>query len=781
MRHLFCKSGKRLSFILCAVLLLSILGCGQQDETGTVHMSGTDINNECAEDTKIGTEWKTKGFSYKESFGSSDALEETAVLQEIRSSRLVETEPGFIYVTKQSVVAYLRDTCYTLYSYEQQQGQRFLLEKRQSDVEETEQLELFSAVDEVPVGYVACMDIITESDIAVLFIELADNQKGEPLEYLLLHLDGEGTIISRTELLDSYQQQGIGSDDLFQGFWQCDEQGYSYVLTNERKTLTIFDANGSFVMTQDYSREECVTIEAAFHAPDGSLIFALTDSQQGTTKLVWFDLSKKQCKELVSMGTPYLRQFTMLENGQIYYSRGSMLYKWDVQTGKQEPVFSYLASNIPYSMLEYVEHVSVIGEEELLLYVLKSEGRDMCVLSTVEQETEGITLVDFIGEAYVQSCAANYSRSNSDMTIQYSRSSGDKEAFWTRTMAELAAGKGPDMICLWATDENLQILYKKGVLADLAELIPEETREQIFPGILESGSVNGDLVGLGLEGMPFVVITSNKLWQDKNWTAEDVLKIVEEEPDLEGIVVLRNGETSAYSNLFFTAGLGHLENAPFWNLQERESYFETVQFQKALELAKEYSEAPKMTEEVSTLIKEGRCLATFRDVYIADNFVNIVEEYGEECHFMGYPGQTDYSGYWNSVYLIVVNKQSKYLDTIAEFLEYLLDIENQQKIVGATGVREDVVRQSVYWDEWSEKWVYKTDGDGSCYFEKPNGDSYIEDYIAFLKNLGPWVSSYGVISDIVSEETKDYFDGVRNAEQTAMIIDNRIQLYLDEQ
>lgn len=348
-------------------------------------------------------------------------------------------------------------------------------------------------------------------------------------------------------------------------------------------------------------------------------------------------------------------------------------------------------------------------------------------------------------------------------------------------MAELAAGKGPDMLCLWADDERLRTLYEKGVLADLTGLVPKETLDQVFPGILEAGSVNGSLVGLGVSGMAATMVTSNELWQQDSWTVEDIMGIVEVHPDLEGMFILKGGRMEPSLNLYWM-GLQHMEKSPFVDFGINECYFGDTQFQKFLELAKTYGEKPVALKEISTLIKEGRCIATLEDVSWPSSFVEAMEEYGEECHFIGCPGQTDYSGYWTSLCLIVVNKESEYLDTIAEFLSYLLDVESQQKVDGFS-VREDVVRQNVYWAEWSEEWLYKFsmgEMEVSCYFTKPNGESYIEDYVEFLRKLGPMPGYGSVISDVVLEEAEYYFNGDKSAEQVAEIIDNRVQMYLNE-
>ncbi len=772
------KVSRTISFITCLSLLLFTSGCGQQEGSP----SGETGKQENSENTPIGTEWKAMGFSYTEN--AFNPSEETLSFQEIRGSVFEETEPEFRYTDKRSVVAYLRDTCYVLYSYKQQQGQRFVLEKRQSDVEKPEQLELFGGSNQVSAGYVACMDVVTESDIAVLFVNVTGSWDGKAKEYLLLHLDGEGNVTSQTELLSSYQEKGVKDFDLAQGCWWCDEQGYSYVLANEGKTLTIFDAKGEFVMSQDYSSEDYVNLETAFHAPDGSLIFSLSDSGQGATKLIWLDTGKKQWKELASIGAPYLKQFTMLENGLVYYSRGSSLIKWDVQTGKQETIYKAM----PSGMMVYAAHVSVTEQEELTLYIVRPDRVDVRVLSDKVPETEGITLVDFAGQSpFLQTCAADYNRAGDNVRINYKTGGKDEEALWTRTMAELVAGKGPDVLCLWVDSGRLQTLYEKGVLADLTELVPKEILDQVFPGVLATGTVDGSLVGLAVDATARVMVTSNELWQQDSWTVDDVLEIMEAHPDLERMFLMEGAETSP-SSILYWMGLQHVENAPFVDFGRKESHFTDGKFQKMLELAKTYGKAPRPSEEIGTLLREGRCLAAFPDdVRSAENFVNVVERYGEGCHFIGYPGQTDYVGYWTNMYLIVVNKQSEHLDAIAEFLSQVLSAENQRKVYQLS-VREDVMRQYVGWVDYGDggKWYYEKYGGtaqeslSGIPFSKPNGECYIDDYMDFLRRLGPQKVYGTVISDIAWDEARYYFDGSKNAEQVGEVIDSRVQQYLNE-
>lgn len=68
------------------------------------------------------------------------------------------------------------------------------------------------------------------------------------------------------------------------------------------------------------------------------------------------------------------------------------------------------------------------------------------------------------------------------------------QAYHDRIMAEIVAGKGPEILLVDRKD--LQILFDKGVLADLSGVLSKETEEQIFKGVLAAGTIDGKLVGL---------------------------------------------------------------------------------------------------------------------------------------------------------------------------------------------------------------------------------------------------------------------------------------------
>lgn len=66
-------------------------------------------------------------------------------------------------------------------------------------------------------------------------------------------------------------------------------------------------------------------------------------------------------------------------------------------------------------------------------------------------------------------------------------------------------------------------------------------------------------------------------------------------------------------------------------------------------------------------------------------------------------------------------------------------------------------------------------------FLKPDETPWLEEFMDFVENCQPTPDTPKAISNILYDELAGYFEGNRSAEETAQTIQNRVQLYLDEQ
>lgn len=119
-----------------------------------------------------------------------------------------------------------------------------------------------------------------------------------------------------------------------------------------------------------------------------------------------------------------------------------------------------------------------------------------------------------------------------------------------------------------------------------------------------------------------------------------------------------------------------------------------------------------------------------------------------------------------------------------EFLWDLFSLKTQQGL-SASSVREDVIWESVHEKGTDSLTTFGPGCDlGNGRYKaleaKENGSSFLEEYVAALKGLEGQDSRAEAVIDIVESEAELYFSGDRAAEQIAGIIQNRVQLYLDE-
>lgn len=737
---------KRTIGIICFVLFMCFItiGCGKKaPELVNESMGYSDA-------------WKQTGFKYlsKMEFMGNKIME----YHETDCKILSEVNPGFAFEQHYTAETYLQQYRYTFHSYLTDAGWNYYLEKISPTDENLLYTEILSG--EKINGRMLFADGVKESDIAVLF---GTEERGEISATYVMHFDEQGKLLSREEVSQDYKVKL----DNFRNVWWCDEQGYGYLLSNEGKTLTVRKQDGEEIYSSECTGQDSF-IATAFHTPNGDIIFVENDQTNGKTNLFWINLQKKMARELVTINMANLYPFSMLNDGNIMISQGGFLFRWNTETGERRPMFRYMDSAIPDAngAFEYTEHVSMGEDGKIYLYVRRREEKQIYTLSNEEQmeEENSIVLVDMTyGESYVNSCTTKFNYLGQEQRISYKKPTGTLEDNWNHVMAEFALGKGPDMILVYPDDEQWKALYQKGLLANLSDYIPDAVRENIFPGILDTGTINGEWVGMGFHGIITAFLSSKQLWSGDMWTTEDVIKLVEENKEVVGIYSYYDGQQTAGMNLQFMV-CRHLENSPFIDWKKRMCDFENPLFINALKLSKERVNQSNRSDELLTMIREGKYLGCLRQADFLPDYRELLKKCGEDCHLMGFAGQEDYSGYWTSTPLILVNKNTKYPEIISDYLQYLLKEENQFSLYGYFPARRDVVRHQIDYENWDNSMT----------------EEQIEAMMKDLDSLGPYPYIGNVVEDIILEEADSFFNGNKSAEDVAKIINNRVQLYLNE-
>ena len=770
---------RRISILLLVfmMVILSCAGCnGNSEDSESKDVYGTEdskTEDSAAEQILLQPHQWQQGFLEMASMSSQETP-----YYDMRRRDIQQLGMDFSYVERQDIAAYAWDARYVLTSARVQGDERYILSRLTSDLTESEQVEILNDWENGPHGYAVYMDIVKEDTIAVLFAESSSGWQGQVTGYDLLMLDSEGGLLSVQSMTDAYQELGISIDMGISGWW-CDAEGYQYLLLDQGARLVVIDAQGKLARDKVLVPEEEL-FETAFHMPDGSPVFSKSVFSKSGTELIWMEFPGGTEHVLWECNGISMDQFTVTPEGILYYTEGSSLYSWDLRTGEKKLLFRFLGTDISPDSVFQTCYLTVSGEHELIIYILE-KGQSMALTDTPSEAEDDITCVSLWGGNYVRARAAVFSREHEGVFIKYTSSYtfGDNTE-WIRLSAEMAAGNGPDIMVV--DREQMQALQAIGALEPLDGYLEEERIGTMFYGIRESCNIDGKMYGIIPEGAVMTFATSYDLWSEDSWTIQDILEIMDSN-ELEGMFYNSEGESSPGLNLlsFFNFN-NESGNIPFCDLEGGESYFESEEFQHLLEVCKRYGEKQNGSKQnILKLMAEGKILAVDQFFYDMSNYTEFRAEYDGKVHFVGNPEQTEGVGVFCSCYYVVVNKEAKNKEVIAEFLNYLLSTEAQSTVdlsVVTSAALEDLVEYYEY-SNGEIHYYIKTGRGGRELKMKEDGSSYMPDYIDFVNQLGV-SQGKAEIWEIVEQEAEDYWNGSKSAEDVALIIDNRVQLYLDE-
>lgn len=749
---------KLAGFIVCLLTVLS--GCSSAGKGKNV---GSEDNTLILDDS-----WKKNGFRTEERSATGIMSEmENPILHEAEYHVIVSEKPDFDYKVRSVAADSFQDRLYIWSNYELPENTHYTLQV-QSVLEDKGESREVVLPDHIAKGYALKLDVLSEDIIGILFIEQMEQED----RLYCLKADREGNLLGCV-LLD-IESGKFGNVAQISGFY-VDAQGYSYLLGNRGLTLYVFDSEGALCLEQTLSTDDALSC-SALHMPDGSLVFYVPDQKEKEMTMLWLEMPAGKQKELAKLKFDGTYAMTITEAGDLYLLQTSRLLKWNVVTGKQEVLFNCLQSDME---LHTIKSMEVTPEGKVLLYQSTDSGRAVCVLSDEEvtEEEAGIILANLsYTDSFIKAQTTGFTRKNPDIPVIYETGSGDAEDYRNQVMAQLVAGKGPQL--LWVNAADMQMLQEKGALLDLREVVSGETLQQIFPGIVESGTVNGTLVGLYFDAYACALMVNSALWPESGITSLDMVELAKNSDTLQGLI--GSDLTFSKSSILSIAALGNMENSPFFSPDRKESRFNRPEFVELLTLVNQYGDNPKGS--LKDMVKNGDFLA-YRITIEARNlpvYSELMEEYGDACHLIGYPNDTEYQGFWPWNSFLVVNAKADNQEAIGKFFEYLLSREAQQKVTLGS-VRRDVIQASVVKDVSDGSYKFKAENAYYPLETKADGSTYLEDYLNFLDHCAPLPRSYEEIEEIVLSGAEGYFNGQYSAERAAELIHNRVQLYLDEQ
>lgn len=602
----------------------------------------------------------------------------------------------------------------------------------------------------------------------------------EPIHYYRVRTDSEGHVEDVLDLLPALREGNfLSQTDIMPPQCYCDSAGRCYV-SDAKGRVGVIDQEGSLLAVLEAQEGPLSYIGKM---PEGSPLYTCGSFKDKSLVILTYDGQGQ--KELYRGEYENLRQCLIRPNGDLIYMMGDKLLCWNVVQGTRESL--YAGKNLDYGF-NYADCDGILEGADGKVYAVmsQSDGTFLFGFTDQEMETAVIRLEQFWADGYIQDCVSAYNRTHPGVTIELTEPEEDVQQQLTRTVARLSKGEGPQLLLVQRS--QLQALQNAGALADLSQVLPAGEQEQFFPGVLENGRIGDGLYGITYEAKLSTLVVSDQVWQGESWSLGDILQLVKEREQA-GNAVEQFATSSNSSITLDELVLRNIGNSGLLDMQAGKCYFDTEEFRQVLELCKRWKQEAQPGQLTQTeMVREGKALAhgLVGDLF---NFSRAYADLGEGFHAVGYPTQKGKGSLLHGSSLCVaVSATADHRENIDDFLRFLVSYQAQRQY-GRALVRTDVLRDSV--EEQVE--VYGYDGlvpiflrvdQGMTVMDallgKPDGTSYLPEYLEAMNNTVPYEEELDVVRDIVREETDAYFAGDKGLEETVRVIQRRVQLYLDE-
>lgn len=739
--------------VLSVSILLAISGCGEPANPSQTEQSDTPIMQVSNQFDVTQSEWKC-----------DEQLAEAQILQ-VDGFRLFYHDTSVDWEEQKNVVGgsamLVGDTVYSVcleHDHDKTELELHLHKMTQEDSEtfvttlhHEEGQELMNA-QRLPDGRAVVLLVTKEA--------LEDRKIITGCEALIL--DENGACVKQFDVTDAFLQSGMLKDGMLVGEYFCDSDGFLYVLElNGVNVLYVIDVEGNVLAdTSQYSG----TIQTPALDEEGEYFFLLKGKENGNS-ILWFDKENKEFRQMSAPEKENIKQLLGFYHNYLYYLSGDRVTQWNLESGERKKILSLEqlgASQIDRITDNSSDYQMSVCEDGRLLF-MKDGYREQYLAILAEElspkEKLAVTSLMENNNLDLQSVTARISREMEQYHVEYTKTDAAQEDYRNRMIADMLAGNGADV--LFVSEEDMRILQEKGLLADIKEFLPEELLSKLRLNVMSMGENSDGMWGIPMGVEVSTLFVQNHIWKGESWTIEDVLELVDAWQK-EYLFTHWHAPANVISMLQALAGDG-LSDSNFIDWDKGICRFDSSEFIKVLEICIQYSENPMSNDidSMVTKINNGEYMGIIAREGDMKFLMDMYLQHGDNMHTVGYPSESGRGHYLTSKGMLVVNRNCKSKEAVQEYLENILS-KKIQKLLNDSSIP---LRNDMELNDFEHEKEY----DAYLYVEE------------IISKCIPYDSRYDIIKSFIVEEIEPYYYGERTAKETAKIINNRVQLYLDEQ
>lgn len=588
----------------------------------------------------------------------------------------------------------------------------------------------------------------------------------------------------------------------------ADEQGRLYVFSDEyseKAGIWLYTADGSYYGAVSYDSSENVLVRGAVSGKDGKFYVCIGKGEEPEhCTLAEVDFEKKQLAESVK-DFPAVNGLCVSPTGPEEAAAGQYdfllyddiaAYGYDFSTQKKEELFVWGDSDVNGY---FVKNLSLLGDGRYFCTVDDWENDDRSVVLFTKTSSEeapqrlNLVLAAVDGGSKLTALAVGYNRNNNQYHITVKNYSSLTDLY-----NAILAKETIDIIDL--SGVNVEKLSKQGVLEDLGPYLEQSeafARSDFLDGILEAYTFEGSLVGIPETFMVRTVVgDQTRLGKDAGLTLEGLLAIAGSNPKAMPFEGITREEMMQYLCMF--------NEEVFIDYEAGECHFDSEQFKAVLEFVKRFPDSIGSGKEEVSLpgkIQNGDVLFAIADMKSLKSFQLYEAMFGKTAACVGFPtmdgkggtllftdntfgiaaGSENKSGAWEFIESVLAQESTDGMEkkdiydlyaandrfpTLKKMLNVMIEYRMERD--------REVVDKGRHFTT-----LYEDDG---WMFEY---HAVTEDEIKVILDLLPDATPYfsvedDVVINIINEEAGAYYSGQKSVGDVAGVIQNRVQLYLNE-
>lgn len=564
----------------------------------------------------------------------------------------------------------------------------------------------------------------------------------------------------------------------------CGEDNSVYLIDQQNKNIWRHDNESCELVL--IANSEGDFINFAGKSGNETPVFSVNTVGEET---VFFTIEEGKEKEIFKASLGYY-QCIIDHYGNVLSLSNSTLSSWNVQSGMAFDLYSFEGLS-GYSCMDVATDadgrilICYSGDDSIFVYTLSKN---------VNLDQVQLNLLMNYEDSYVKKCVADFNRTHAEIKIATEIMQNNDDYEWAKLLEKIKSGLGPDMLLL--NRSRLEDLQSAGVVSDLDDLMQLDSCQNIFNGTLNFGIINGTLYAVPYEAYMGTLFVDSKNWSDSDWTLDETIRAFKKwaDSDSERLKYESLNMDADAMQLVYDLLLQGIEYSDFVSTEDGKCNFECEEFYEFIRFCKMYGNAntdPNAYYSFGQRIDEVKSGNSF-----TFSFSGGLAEYskarsmlGEDYISVGYPFAAGAKTFIYCFRGCAVNDLSENKEAAAEFLNMLIDKENQIRYT-TYWVRKDVIAEQV--KDAAELADLYLDGDtdaqpvfmidANTYMPlvgRDDGSSYADEYMELME-CGAMLSAECEIRDIILEEVQAYFDGDKTEYDVAGVIQSRVSLYLAE-